>query len=401
MNSCYLCQAEAVAEVLDVGPQPIGNRFLTSPTTDDETLYPMVIGQCGACGLIQMMNPVPAHELLPPFDWITYSEPEPHLDQMVETIINLPGVTADSKICGISFKDDSTLARFEKLGVKDTWRIDPKADLGITHPGAGVEAIQEQLTPETADSLVEKYGRSDVVIVRHILEHAHSAYQFVEALKKLTTPRGYIVFEVPDCMQAIDKCDYTTLWEEHILYFTPETFKNSLTSSGFSMVYFENYPYPFENSLIGIVQAQNDTTPVLPDKRVLADEKRRADIFAKSLPEQRIKLKAFLSDYQQNKGKIALFGAGHLACTYICVLQLQDYVEFVVDDNPNKRGLYMPGSRLPIRGSAALVEENIKLCLLSLNPISEDKVISNNQAFLENGGDFYSIFPASQRALKV
>lgn len=400
MKSCYLCQTEAVTEILDAGLQPIGNRFLTAAAAP-ENLYPMFIGQCQACGLIQTIDPVPAAELLPIFDWITYSEPEPHLDQMVEIIAGLPGITSQSKIGGVSFKDDSTLTRFEKLGFNDTWRIDPKEDLDITHPGAGVETIQVRLTPETAAVIAQKYGRADILIVRHILEHVHSAHHFIEALKALINPQGYIVFEVPDCARAIDHCDYTTLWEEHTLYFTPETFKNGLPACGLSLVHFENYPYPFENSLVGVVQPQPESVKVWPEAGLLEQEKRRAEIFARTLPEQKVKLKAFLADYSRNHGKIALFGAGHLACTYICIFEIRDSIAFVVDDNPHKRGLFMPGSRLPIRGSAALLEEEVKLCLLSLNPISEDKVIQNNPKFIDQGGEFRSIFPASPRALKV
>jgi hypothetical protein len=60
----------------------------------------------------------------------------------------------------------------------------------------------------------------------------------------------------------------------------------------------------------------------------------------------------------------------------------------------------MPGSRLPIVGSSALLDRDITLCLLSLNPIGEDKVIRNNQPFVDRGGVFASIFPASVHAMR-
>jgi hypothetical protein len=39
----------------------------------------------------------------------------------------------------------------------------------------------------------------------------------------------------------------------------------------------------------------------------------------------------------------------------------------------------MPGSRVPIRGGAAL--KDIDICLLSLNPESERKVVAKQQGF--------------------
>lgn len=400
MNICNLCKKETLTELLNLGPQAICNRFLID-IKSEEYKHPMVIGQCNVCGLIQIVNPTPSIELLPGYEWITYNEPETHLDHMVKTIVDLPGISTESVICGISFKDDSTLYRFKKHGFKNTWRIDLKNDLGINDSKAGLETIQEFFVPEIANNIAKKRGKADIVIARHILEHAHNPYSFMQALRNLVNPGGYIVFEVPDCLQALKDCDYTTLWEEHTLYFTPMTFKNCFSRSGFSLYNYECYPNPFENSLVGIVQFQEQIIDPFLSEEALGGELSRARFFAENLPKYSVRLRKFLSEYKQNYGKIALFGAGHLACTYINLLGLEGIVDFIVDDNPNKRGLFMPGSRLPLYGSSSLIEENVRLCLLSLNPISEDKVIKINQEFLNRGGTFSSIFPSSKRALKI
>ena len=48
---------------------------------------------------------------------------------------------------------------------------------------------------------------------------------------------------------------------------------------------------------------------------------------------------------------------------------------------------------------AALVRRDIGLCLMTVAPESEAKVIGNNQAFLDGGGLVASIFPESKYAL--
>ncbi|MBC8232340.1 methyltransferase domain-containing protein [bacterium] len=400
MNECIICKTESVVELLDVGMQPISNRFAVDPA-GEEYLYPMVIGQCNACGLIQIINPVPASELLPPYEWIRYNEAEGHLDKLVDIITLLSGITKDATICGISYKEDSTLARLRQRGFNHTWRIDTASDLGITDAGAGIETIQDRIRPDLASVLWQKYGAPDVVIARHILEHAHDTPRFMETLHQLVKPTGYVVFEVPDCTRVLETFDYTTIWEEHILYFTPETFRHCFGFGGFSLVRFECYPYPYENSLVGIVQPQTAATPAFPSESVLENEKRRAQAFAQGLLQRRHTLSRFFSEYRENQGKVAMFGAGHLACMFINLMELKDYIEFIVDDDSNKKGLFMPGSRLPIYGSDALIQENINLCLTSLSPESEEKVIQKNQAFLDQEGKFASIFPASQHALQV
>jgi len=81
------------------------------------------------------------------------------------------------------------------------------------------------------------------------------------------------------------------------------------------------------------------------------------------------------------------------------LFRLREFFDCVIDDNPNKQALLMPGSHLPIRASAMLASRGIDLCLLSLNPESEQKVLAKNQAFIERGGGFLSIFALSSRTV--
>jgi len=399
-RGCSLCRSDELAPLLDLGLQPVSNRFLRTPN-EREDRFPIALRQCAACGLVQIDEPVPARALVPPHDWITYNEPEGHLDELVDTLMALPGVGPGAVAGGVSFKDDSTLARLERKGLQ-TWRLDLHEDLGVSErrSGHGVETIQDRLTPEVAENISRRRGRADVLLVRHILEHTSLPLEFIDALKRLTKPDGYIVVEVPDCSRAMDGCDYTTIWEEHTLYYTPETFRQGFPLAGLGVVQIQNYPYPFENSLVAIARSNGKGGDGRLSAAAVARERQRGMAFGQRFSPYRERVRRLLDEHRRSGGRIALFGAGHLACTFVSVFGVAESIEFIIDDNPHKCGLYMPGSHLPIVGSAALLEDDITLCLLSLNPIGEEKVIGNNQAFVDRGGVFASIFPASARAMR-
>jgi hypothetical protein len=365
---------------------------------EEEKFYPLVIGQCQESGIICLTTPFPPNELVPVFDWITYNEPEPHLDHTVDLLCSLKGINKQTVVGGITFKDDSTLARFNHRGFK-TWRVDIHNDLGVSIKGAGVESIQASLTTEKALRISEKYGKAKILIVRHIFEHVYDLSMFSEALKLLTATDGYIVFEIPDCSRSLKSFDYTMLWEEHLYYFTPETFKIALAACGFDLVHFELYPYPFENSLVAVTRIGSKPEMKVTEA-IVRQELVRGMQYAGKFDDYKRKFRQFFSDYSQNRGKVALLGAGHMACTFIWLFQLQGYINCVIDDNPHKQGLYMPASRLPILPSKVLIEDDISLCFLSLNPMSEEKVILNNIKFLNRGGKFLSIFPASPHSIQ-
>jgi hypothetical protein len=79
--------------------------------------------------------------------------------------------------------------------------------------------------------------------------------------------------------------------------------------------------------------------------------------------------------------------------------RLGGMIDCVIDDNARKQELLMPargcrsaGPRQSPRGQST--------CACSLNPESEQKVLAKNQSFLEQGGEFLSIFASRPRAVQ-
>ena len=121
-TDCQLCGSPTVRELADFGPRPICHRYLRR-ADDPEYTHPLVVGQCDACGLVQLQRPVPSEELIPPFEWIQYTEPEGHLDAMCDLLAGLPGIMPRSVLSGLTFKDDTLLRRFRERGFRYTWRF--------------------------------------------------------------------------------------------------------------------------------------------------------------------------------------------------------------------------------------------------------------------------------------
>lgn len=386
-----VCNQERVEVLIDAGAQPLCNRFMKMKDESDYK-FPLVFGQCHSCGVLQLVKKVPPEEIAPRFDWLVYKEPEEHLDYLADLIYELPGIGKDSRICGISSKDSSLLRRFSQRGISFTWVVNPKEDLRIATPGAGSELIQEYLNEDKAKEIVGKNKKSDVVIARHIYEHSADIQRLAGALKKLVADHGYIVIEIPDCTKALEENDYTMLWEEHMTYFTPDTFKQSLDILGFSIIHYESFEYPTENALVAILKVKNSQSNINADfKKDFALAKKYSEGFAK----HKSLVHNYLSTEKKQGKKIAMFGAGHLACTYINLMDIGSLLSFVIDDNPNKRGLFMPGSSLEVCGSAKLENDKVDVCLLSLRPDIEHKILSKNKQFIDKGGQFISIYSSS------
>ncbi len=398
MSDCRMCRDGTPDGWLDFGPQALGNRFLRSPA-EDEFLHPCRFGVCRRCGTAQLASPVPLAEMRPRFDWITYNEPEGHLDEVARVLAALPGLAPGAAVGGLTYKDESTLKRLTALGLPNTWLADARADLGVESPFGGIESIQDRLTVATADRLAAKFGRPDLLLVRHVLEHAYDVHELLRSARSLVKPGGYVLFEVPDACKALDRFDYTTVWEEHLFYFTPATLRRCLAAAGFEVVYLNRFDYPQEDVLVAVARPAAAPAPVELPPAELAAELARADRFVREFPRVRDGVRATVAGYTRGGGAVAMLGAGHLSAAYVNLYGLEPAVAFVADDNPNKHGLFMPGSRAPILPSAELGRGDVALCLMTVRAEIEDAVARKNRAFVDRGGVLASVFPGSKIAL--
>lgn len=394
--SCLVCGADSVVEHIDVGQFPIASIFM-SKRDGAPPKFRIAAGQCAECGTIQLMSPVPYQALLPS-TFIPSREPEGHLDTVVDSILALAHLTPDSRIGALTYKDDTMVERFRKKGFERTWRLRLKEDLGIEHPAANIETIQCRTTPERMREVAERIGQADLLIVRHITEHAENIQSFIKGLSELVAPGGLLMLEVPDCTASLNLRDYCMLWEEHSLYLTPETFKQLVSMGGFEPIRLDTYELPFENCLVLLSRKTGEAGSLRVSDAARAQSgllKGYADAYEPARRELRRKLQEF----RATKGPIAMFGAGHIAHAFLNYMGVADLVEFVADDTPEKQRKYLSGAGVEIVPSSELVSRNIKLCLLALSITNEDTIIGRNSAFVQAGGQFRSVFRASGRSI--
>jgi len=154
MHPCRICRhpIELLLDSVRSPVQPVPGGAVGRGGT-----HPLRLGQCPACSLLQLIQPVAAATLKPPKPML-YKEPEWHLDQLVDRLAALPGVSRDTRICGLTYKEASTIDRLRRRGYHNAICLDVRRDLGVGHAAAGVETIQEQISagvlkdlPDAAD----------------------------------------------------------------------------------------------------------------------------------------------------------------------------------------------------------------------------------------------------------
>jgi len=388
-SPCIACDASSVGKILDLGPRPPSNRYLRPGETVGDC-HPLVLGHCQGCGHLQLIAPMPAALVRSRFPWISYNEPEAHLDAVVSEVMQVLRLPETARLAGLTYKDDTTLRRFADHGCRYGYRPEPRLVFG-THDCAGLESVQSTLTKARCEELAKQFGAADLVVFRHVLEHTLAPAQVLAALAKLLASGGHILFEVPDCRKFLRHQDYSFVWEDHISYFSEISLAGFIRRHGWEVVWSKAYPYALEDSVVLLARPASGEPPPSPTDPELAPDAMRA--FGDGYAGVRGLVAAKLTAAHGAGKRIALFGAGHMAARFVSIYGLADLIAVAIDDNPDKQGLFLPGSGIPIVGSAALAD--IDLCLLSVSPSSEAKLVEAHGAFGACGGIFASIYAGS------
>jgi len=395
MSFCQICQAP-LTELIDFGPQPVCNRYLAQPDPS-EYRHPMILAHCPNDGLLQLGRPWPSAEVRPRLDWISYKEPERHLDDLCDRIAALPGVGPDTLIAGLSYKDEPVLTRMEKKGFTRTWNVSLE-ELGIHHVGAGMETIQDVLSTDLAKKLRDLKGTPGVIVVRHLLEHSNSVERTMSFLKTWAEAGGFLILEVPDSEQTFIDLDFGTVWEEHVCYFTEWTLGRTFEPFGTDVIDVVRYPYTLEDCLVAIVANRPPTAALPVDDLALRKELDLGTGFKNGWHPLALRCQQALEGIRKDGGSTVIFGAGHRAATFVNLLGLDNLIACIIDDDPRKAGLHLPGCQLPVVASAHLLTKRPTLCLLAASPDSEKVIVGKNQAYADQGGCFASIYPRSPLA---
>lgn len=389
---CTVCEGSSLQRSLDFGLQPPSNRFFLPGGESEEEFYSLSLGHCNDCGTVQLVDRMPIEAIRPRFDWLANSEPEGHLDDLTEKLTALPGINVNARILGTCYKDQSTLERFSKRGFSQVACVKPD-NLTASLSPFGLETLQHRLSDAAViDALRKQYGVADVLLVRHMVEHAESAVRFLTALRGLISPGGYLVLEFPDSERILQRSHHAFIWEEHFSYFTESSFRNFAHRVGATVVHLERYRYPFEDALVVVLQFKS-SAPVIgePGQGTLDNLK----TFAESYQAEKVRWHSSLVSLKSSGESLAVFGAGHLAVKLINFMELKPFIDCVIDDHPSKTGLRMPGSHLPIVTSSELPERNIRTCISTLSPESDIRVRQELSNYFKTGGRFIPAFPTA------
>jgi len=400
LNICRACLAPEPFLFLPLGNHAPGQMLIRPEDIDKpQPAYPLNTQVCLHCGLIQVADQIPAdffrHYLYVPSGAATMHT---HFRDLADVLAKEAGRTG--LIVDIGCNDGLLLAACNGLGAK-TLGIDPAENIAEMARSRGVNVHIAYFNPETADEVRKKHGSAKVIVTTNTFNHIGDLHTFMKGISMLLSDDGTFVIEVPRAKEMLEIAGFDNIYHEHVSEFSLLSMVKLGAFFGLEVTDVHRLPHIHGGSMrvfFSRSSARKKAAPVVAEmleeevSAGMLDRSRYVEM-AKRVDAMGEELRGILSDLKAKGLKIAGYGASARGNTVITYFGIgRQYLDFLVDKNPLKHGLYSPNTRIPIKPVEAIETERPDvLFVLAWNFFDEIK--QQQTAFLARGGKFVVPLP--------
>ena len=360
MNAkCRFCGNGLEHNFADLGMSPLSNAYVRPERLNSmEPFYPLHAYVCSRCYLVQLQQfESPAHIFSDYAYFSSYSGSwlkhcEAYALQMIKSL----KLTRETQVVELASNDGYLLQFFKREGIS-VLGVEPAGNVARAAMDKGIPTEVAFFGEATAKSLLSKGHAADLLIGNNVLAHVPDLNGFVAGMKILLKPKGTLTMEFPHLLKLMAENQFDTIYHEHFSYFSFLTVEKVFAAHGITLFDVEELPTHGGSLRIHGRHAEDTTRPLTLAVERLREQEKAAGLtelatyhqFEDQVRVTKRALLEFLIQAKRSGKRIAGYGAAAKGNTLLNYCGIRsDFVDYVVDRNPHKQGLYLPGSHLPI-----------------------------------------------------
>ena len=356
---CRHCGKPLQHTFIDLGMSPLCESFLTEKQLGEpETYYPLHVRVCDTCWLVQLPEFVsPAHIFTEYAYFSSYSTSwVAHAKGYCEMIKARLDLQPNSFVVELGSNDGYLLQHFLALGQR-VLGIEPAANVAEAARAKGIPTRTAFFNTEIARQVVAEHGNADLIVANNVLAQVPQLNDFVASMAYLLAPEGVITIEVPHIERLIAENQFDTIYHEHFSYFSLVTLGRLAAANGLVPIDVEMLP-THGGSLRVYLARRGSQHPISIRVGDMLAQERRARLetlsaysdFARRVQRTKRNLLSVLIAAKEGGKRICGYGAPGKGNTLLNYCGIgTDFLDFTVDRNPYKHGLYTPGMHIPIK----------------------------------------------------
>jgi cyclopropane fatty-acyl-phospholipid synthase-like methyltransferase len=372
---CRGCGASNLVPFIDLGFSPISNELI--PYEDSslpESNYPLAVFACDLCGFVQIPE-IASREVLFPENYVYYSSfSSSWLEHSREYAIKMCkelNLTSANLTLEVASNDGYLLQYFVENGVQ-VLGIEPSRKVAEAARAKGIETKIAFFGADLARNLKNLGISPSLMVANNVLAHVPDINDFVAGFSILLPDDGIATFEFPHLSKLIENNQFDTIYHEHYSYLSLEAVdavfeKHGLqiydveqlsTHGGSLRVYVSRIGFKAKRTaaLYEVAELERKWSP--HSLEVVKEFRDRSFSVKLNLLDELIRLK------RQGK-KVVGYGAAAKGNTLLNYSGIRsDLIDFVVDRNPAKQSMLLPGSHIPVLDPSELLKAKPDVVLI-------------------------------------
>ena len=393
---CRHCNTDLIIKFLDLGRSPPSNAFLSLESIKaSEKWYPLRVLVCDSCWLVQTEDFVdPTDMFIPEYAYFSSISScfLKHAKNYVNQMMARFSLHQKSLVAEVAANDGYLLQYVRDKGIP-CYGIEPTQSAANIAVSRGIKIIGDFFGKKLAKTLANNGKKVDLAVANNVLAHVPDINDFVSGFTQILKPKGVATFENPHLLRMVEEKQFDTVYHEHFSYLSLTAVNTLFERNGLMIFDVEELPVHGGSLRYYAQRLETGTHPISENVGKILQKERNAGLsrpdFYQSFQNQAMSIKNdflwFIRDQKKNGKLVAGYGAAAKGNTLLnfCGVK-EDSVNFIVDKNPHKQGMYCPGSKIPIVEEKVILEKKPDFIVIFPWNIKEE--IKNQLAYAREWG---------------
>jgi len=400
MSKCLICKNE-YRPFIDFGDMPIANAFAKKEELGDEYTFPMKVGFCETCNMVQLVEQ-PERERMFHENYAFFSSTsnymKDHFKNFAKSVSDLQDLDENSFVVEVGSNDGIMLQNFVTDGIP-CLGVEPSKNVAEVSRKKGIEVITEFFDQSIAESIVDTHKKANAILSANVMCHIPYMHSIYDGIKALLADDGVFIFEDPYLGEVIEKTSFDQIYDEHVFLFSAlsvsylaNMHELELIDVEYQITHGGSMRYTIAHK--GMKKVSNNVIRLIDNEEKMGLNNPEAfSNFSNDVDKIKDDLIQLLTTLKNKGKKVVAYGATSKSTTVTNYFGITpDLVECIYDITPIKQNKFSPGVHIPVLSYEQFHKSNPDYVLLfAWNHAAE--IMKKEKYYMSNGKHWITYIP--------